>query len=85
MQYLSVENAPRVHTLVSVDPDKLIELGHRLKQHAMDFALQGESLTVPLTDKILLVYEPADGYVKPNHTFGAPAILAITETEGRLQ
>ena len=83
IQSLSGDTTPKVNTLVHVDPDKLIELGHKLKQHAMDFALQGESLTVALTDKILLIYEPGTEYCKPTYTFTPPAIL--TSEGERLQ
>jgi len=75
IQTLSRETTPTVHTLVAVDPDRLIELGHKLKAHAMDFAQYGETLTVSLTDRITLVYEPGLEYCKPEHRLGAPAIL----------
>ena len=85
MQYLTGNSVPEVYTIIQVDPDKLIELGHRLKQHSMDFAQHGESLTVPLTEKILLLYEPTEQYVKPTHTYSAPAILSMGEEATSLQ
>lgn len=92
MQYLTGNSVPEVYTIIQVDPDKLIELGHRLKQHSMDFAKHGESLTVPLTEKILLLYEPTEQYVKPTHTYYsdtrtyfAPAIQSTGEEATSLQ
>jgi hypothetical protein len=85
IQTLSGDTTPKVHTLISVNPDRLIELGHKLKAHAMDFAQYGETLTVPLTDRIWLVYEPTLEYCKPEHKFGSPAILAMAPVEDRLQ
>lgn len=91
MQYLTGNSVPEVYTIIQVDPDKLIELGHRLKQHSMDFAKHGESLTVPLTEKILLLYEPTEQYVKPTHTYSvthtylASAIQSMGEEATSLQ
>jgi len=85
IQTLSGDTTPKVHTLISVNPDRLIELGHKLKAHAMDFAQYGETLTIALTDRIWLVYEPSLEYCKPEHKFGAPAILTMTPVEERLQ
>lgn len=81
MQTLSRDTTPTVWTTISVDPDKLIELGHKLKQHAMDFARSGETLTVPLTDLILLVYEPPLEMTKPHVSYGAPAVLSFGSEE----
>lgn len=77
MQTLLRDPVPAVWTVVSVDPDRLIELGHRLKQHAMDFARSGETLTAPLTESILLVYEPPAEMTKPHVSYGAPAVLSF--------
>jgi len=86
MQTLSNENTPQVWTIIQVDPDKLIELGHRLKQHAMDFAKQGECLTVPLTEKILFVYQPESNMTKPEHKLKPTMNVAnYTATEGTLE
>ena len=83
MQTLSQENTPQVWTIISVDPDKLIELGHKLKQHALDFAKTGECLTVPLTEKILFVYQPEANMTKPDHKLKPASILAnYTASEG---
>lgn len=79
MQTLSRDSTPEVWTTILVDPDRIIEIGHRLKQHAMDFARAGETLTVPLTDSILLVYEPPVEFTKPQVSYGAPAVLATFE------
>ena len=79
MQTLIVDATPAVSTIILVDPDRLIELGHRMKQHAMDFAMLGESVTAPLTDRITLLYEPTREYTKPAHMLGAPAILQMGE------
>jgi len=77
IQTLSRDSTPTVHTLIAIDPDRLIEIGHKLKAHAMDFAQYGETLTVPLTDRITLVYEPSLEYCKPEHKIGSPAILTV--------
>lgn len=83
---LKADPTPSVYTLIKVDPDRLIEIGHRLKQHAMDFARLGESVTVPLTDRIVLLFEPSEEFQKPFQTYGdqltqaAPTSIAAYST-----
>jgi hypothetical protein len=60
-----------VSRFIEVDPDKLIELGHRMKQSAMDSAIIGESVTARFTDSITLIYHPEREYTKPVHKLGA--------------
>ena len=61
---------PEVTTFIQVDPDRLIEIGHRLKAYAMDNARVGESVTIQLTDKITLLFEPSAEFQKPFQTYG---------------
>lgn len=83
---VKTDPTPSVFTLVKVDPDRLIELGHRLKQTAMDFARLDESVTVPLTDRIVLLFEPGEEFQKPYQTYGqqvtgaTPAPIAAYST-----
>jgi len=55
---------------VEVDPDALIELGHRLKQTAMDNALPSQTLSVPFAPGIVFVYNPEREFTKPVHRSG---------------
>lgn len=57
--------------MIEVEPDRLIELGHRLKQAAMESCQRGESVTVPFTTSITLVYHPEREFCKPNHKYGS--------------
>lgn len=60
-----------VTRFIACDPDKLIELGHRLKQAAMDACYPGQSVTAKLTDEITLLYHPEKEFTKPLHKTGA--------------
>lgn len=55
--------------LIQVDPDKLIELGHKIKELSMNQALPGDSILVGFTDKIMFVYKPEREFCKPVHTY----------------
>ena len=55
--------------LIQVDPDKLIELGHKIKELSMNQALPGDSILVSFTDKITFVYKPEKEFCKPVHTY----------------
>ena len=59
-----------VTRVVRVNPDQLIELAHRLKSQAMDFAYPGQVVLAPLTDEITLFYEPEAEFLKPVHRIG---------------
>lgn len=63
-------NAVTVAYSVEVDPDHLIELGHRLKQTAMDNALPNQTLSVPFAPGIVFVYNPEREFTKPVHRSG---------------
>ena len=58
-----------VAQLIQVDPDKLIELGHKIKELSMNQALPGDSILVGFTDKIMFVYKPEKEFCKPVHTY----------------
>lgn len=71
MQSLRIgDMTPQVTTFIEVDPDRLIEVGHRLKAYAMDNARVGESVTVQLTDSITLLFNPSTEFQKPFQTYG---------------
>lgn len=70
-----------VTRFVTCDPDKLIELGHRLKQAAMDQCYPGESVTAALTEQITLVYHPEREFCKPLHKMGAEPSYLIPQGE----
>jgi hypothetical protein len=74
MDKLLQAQGTQVQRLIEVDPDKLIEIGHRLKAAAMDKAYPGESVMVPFTQGITLLYHPEREYVKPLHTTGSVSI-----------
>lgn len=63
---------PRVVQLIPIDPDQLIDLGHRIKQTAMDNAYPGDSVLIPFTDDITFVFRPEREFQKPLHTIPAP-------------
>lgn len=65
-----------VSHLIQCSPDQLIDLGHRMKQAAMDTALPGDSVLLPLTEKITLVYHPEKEFTKPVHRTG-PGFVAV--------
>jgi hypothetical protein len=61
-----------VQRLIKVDPDKLIELGHKIKALAMDEASIGTSILVPFTDgihRITFVYTPEKEFCKPTRPY----------------
>lgn len=60
-----------VTRFVAIHPDKLIELGHRLKAAAMDQCYPGQSVTASLTAEITLYYSPEKEFCKPIHKIGA--------------
>lgn len=62
--------ATEVTRFIECDPDKLIELGHRLKQAAMDSCYPGQSVTAKLTAEITLLYNPSKEFCKPLHKLG---------------
>lgn len=62
--------ATTVTRFIACDPDKLIELGHRLKQAAMDECYPGQSVTAQLTTDITLLYHPEKEFTKPVHKIG---------------
>lgn len=59
-----------VTRFIECSPDKLIELGHRLKQAAMENCYPGESVTAQLTEQITLLYRPEREFCKPLHRIG---------------
>lgn len=59
-----------VTRFIECDPDKLIELGHRLKAAAMETCYPGQSVTAALTQEITLLYHPEREYCKPLHRLG---------------
>lgn len=63
----------QVSRFIEVDPDKLIELGHRLKAAAFDTCYPGQSVTASLTTEITLFYHPDKEYCKPIHRIGDQA------------
>jgi hypothetical protein len=65
--------ATNVTRFIECDPDKLIELGHRLKQAAMETCYPGQSVTASLTQEITLIYHPEREYCKPLHRLGDQA------------
>lgn len=60
-----------VSRFIECNPDKLIELGHRMKAAAMDQAFPGESIIARFTDGITLIYHPEREFTKPLHKTGA--------------
>jgi len=62
-----------VTRFIECDPDKLIELGHRLKAAAMETCYPGQSVTAALTTEITLLYHPQKEYCKPLHRVGDQA------------
>jgi hypothetical protein len=74
-----------VYQLISVDPDRLIELGNKIKQMSMDSCIYRESVTVKFTDKIMFVYTPEKEFTKPVHTYtSSRAIISdiVSESVG---
>lgn len=65
--------ATQVTRFIECDPDKLIELGHRLKAAAMETCYPGQSVTAALTSEITLLYHPEKEYCKPLHRLGDQA------------
>jgi hypothetical protein len=55
---------------IECNPDKLIELGHRIKAAAMDLCYPGESVTAKFSDEITLIYHPDKEFCKPLHKIG---------------
>lgn len=68
-----------VTRFIECDPDKLIELGHRLKQAAMETCYPGQSVTASLTQEITLLYHPEKEYCKPLHRLGDQAPNLMTQ------
>lgn len=62
-----------VTRFIEVDPDKLIELGHRIKSIAMDHAYPGQTVLALFTDEITFIYNPAKEFCKPLHRVGDQA------------
>lgn len=70
----TTDTQPTIVTrFVTCDPDKLIELGHRLKQAAMDTCYPGQSVTAAFTPEITLLYHPEKEFCKPLHRLGDQA------------
>jgi hypothetical protein len=67
---MNEKSGTQVVQLIEVDPNKLIEIGQRLKQTAMDNAYPGESVIYQFTPKITFVYHPEAEFLKPRHTTG---------------
>ena len=55
---------------IEVDPDKLIEIGYRIKQAAMDESYPGQSITHEFSNDITLIYHPEREFCKPLHRSG---------------
>lgn len=72
--------AIEVSRFIEVDPDKLIELGHRLKAAAMDGAYPGQSVTAALTQEITLFYHPEKEFCKPLHKMGGAVAIPFDQT-----
>jgi hypothetical protein len=70
MEKQKTDHAPIVQRLIEIDPDRLIELGHRIKAAAMDSAFPGDTIIMPFTDALSLVYHPDKEFCKPNHKLG---------------
>jgi len=69
--------AVEISRVIECDPDKLIEIGHRLKQAAFDMALPGESVLIQLTHGIKLCYNPEKEFVKPVHKVGGSILTSV--------
>jgi hypothetical protein len=72
---MNEKTGTQVVQLIEVDPNKLIEIGQRLKQTAMDTAYPGESVIIQFTSKIMFVYHPEAEFLKPRHTTGLTVSL----------
>lgn len=59
-----------VSQIIKVNPDALIELGHKIKELSMNQAMPGDSILVAFTDRITFVYTPEKEFTKPVHTYG---------------
>jgi hypothetical protein len=73
---MNEKSGTQVVQLIEVDPNKLIEIGQRLKQTAMDTAYPGESVIIQFTTKITFVYHPEAEFLKPRHTIGMTLSLS---------
>lgn len=74
-----------VYQLISVEPDRLIELGNKLKQMSMDSCVHRESIIVKFADKLLFVYTPEKEFTKPTHTYAQRQVMIcdnIDESDG---
>lgn len=71
--------------LIRIDPDRLIEIGHKIKELSMNQAVPGDSVLVEFTDRITFVYTPEKEFTKPVHTYGGETRLPLWEpTSGSL-
>lgn len=70
MQRAIETHATLITRFIECDPDKLIELGHRLKQAAMEQCYPGQSVSAQLTQEITLLYHPEREFCKPIHRIG---------------
>jgi hypothetical protein len=75
-------NPVTVSYTVEVDPDALIELGHRLKQTAMDNARPNQTLSVPFAPGIVFTYHPEREFTKPVHKAGYVRLSLDGEVSG---
>lgn len=65
METMLKTEAVLVKQLVQVNPDWLIELGHRMKAAAMDQAFPGDSVRAEFTPDIDVIFTPDRDYQKP--------------------
>ena len=62
-----LDKAPvQVIKCIEVTPNQLIEIGQRLRSAAMDRAQLGQSVIIPLTADIALIYNPEREFCRPN-------------------
>jgi hypothetical protein len=70
---------PETTHLIQVNPDRLIEIGHKIKELSMNQAFPGDSVVVEFTDRITFVYTPEKEFTKPVHTYGGETRLPLWE------
>ena len=81
MDKITETQSTNVTRFIEVDPDKLIELGHRLKAAAMDNCYPGQSVFAEFTREVTFLYHPNKEFCKPLHTVGSVNIpLGDTQT-----
>jgi len=70
-----------VSQIIKVNPDSLIELGHKIKELSMNRALPGDSILIAFTDRITFVYTPEKEFTKPVHTYGQVEAKTVISDE----